>query len=237
MMVRQANRSIRAACRLALRRVDLRVIGLEHVPPSGPAVIAARHYHHLYDGCALLTVIPRPVHIVVALDWLRHPIGLRAMTTACGFAGWPIVSRPDYPRPDAWEGSGRTTPGSSLLVAARECVAILRAGGLLLVFPEGYPTIDPTFTPKRDDDAFLPFHAGFARFALLAERDGQTRVPIVPAGLEYRWDGHWQVTLRFGPAQWPTPDDDPTRLVSAVAEQVRILSGLPSSATAPAGKG
>ncbi|MDQ3411791.1 MAG: hypothetical protein M3509_06690, partial [Chloroflexota bacterium] len=54
---------------LVSRRLDLTVEGLEQVPRSGPAIIAARHYHHVYDGAVLLATIPRPVRIVVAADW------------------------------------------------------------------------------------------------------------------------------------------------------------------------
>ena len=69
-----------------------------------------------------------------------------------------------------------------LLRATRECVDLLRAGQLVLVFPEGYPNIDPSFTPKSADETMLPFRPGFLRFAALAELDGMTRVPIVPVG-------------------------------------------------------
>ena len=71
-----------------------------------------------------------------------------------------------------------------MLAATRECVGLLRGGQVLLVFPEGYPNIDPSFTPKLDDGAFLPFEPGFLRFVALAEQDGITRVPIVPVGLD-----------------------------------------------------
>ena len=39
---------------LVMRRVDLQVEGLDHIPATGPVMIAARHYHHLYDGPALI---------------------------------------------------------------------------------------------------------------------------------------------------------------------------------------
>ena len=55
---RIADHAIRGACRLAARRIDLRVEGLEHLPATGPAIIAARHFHHFYDGCALVAVVP-----------------------------------------------------------------------------------------------------------------------------------------------------------------------------------
>src|SRR6185312_17264201 len=41
---------LRQAARLiAARRLDLRVEGLHHVPLSGSALLACRHYHHSYD--------------------------------------------------------------------------------------------------------------------------------------------------------------------------------------------
>src|SRR5215213_1714923 len=92
---RLADSAIRTACQLAVRRTDLRVEGLEHLPATGPAVLAARHFHHLYDGSALITVVPRPLRILVTLDWLENAVGLRLMRGACRLAHWPIVARSD----------------------------------------------------------------------------------------------------------------------------------------------
>ena len=59
---------------------------------QGPALIVARHYHHLYDGLALFAAIHRPFHIVVTLDWvpnqrakffLKRPIGWPAGQQYC----------------------------------------------------------------------------------------------------------------------------------------------------------
>jgi hypothetical protein len=47
------------ACRrLAHTGTEFTVEGLEHVPASGPVLIVARHFHHLYDGCILLIIFP-----------------------------------------------------------------------------------------------------------------------------------------------------------------------------------
>jgi putative membrane protein len=115
-------------------------------------------------------------------------------------------------------------------------VDLLRAGQFLLVFPEGYPNIDPGFTPKPHDDTFLPFAPGFLRFAALAERGGITRVPIVPVGLEYQRGDRWRLTVRFGPPATLSPGQDVRTQVAAIEEQVRQLSGLarPTSGAAPA---
>ena len=61
-------RSLRAMSRAMLRKVDLRVEGVEHIPASGPAILVARHYHHLYDGAAALATAPRSLHPLVAMD-------------------------------------------------------------------------------------------------------------------------------------------------------------------------
>src|SRR5690349_16177722 len=62
--------SIRSFCRLAVRGVDVQVRGLEHVPRSGPVILAARHYHYTYDGIAIYALVGRQLRAVAALDWL-----------------------------------------------------------------------------------------------------------------------------------------------------------------------
>ena len=211
---------IRAFCLLAVRRADVRIEGLEHLPATGPAVIAARHFHHFYDGCALLAIVPRPLHVVVALDWVVNPAGRRVMAGACRAAGWPAFNRPDRPGTPADNGADR----ARLRAATRDSVQVLRAGRMLLVFPEGYPNIDPGYTPKAGDDAFLPFRPGFLRFVAMAERDGHTRVPIIPAGLEYRRGDRWRLTVRFGAPVALDPERDYGEQVAAIEERVRVLS-------------
>lgn len=221
-MAEMSWRALRAGSRLLVsRRVDLTVAGTEHIPPSGPAILAARHYHHLYDGCALLAAIPRPVYLMVALDWVRSTPGRIAMERLCRAANWPVVVRPD-------PATGRPRPSSAAILREgfHDGLGILEAGHLLLVFPEGYPTIDPTFTPKRDDAEFLPFQPGFTRLARLASRDGRP-VPIVPVGLQYRRDHHWSVTMQAGPPRYVQSrmEEEPVR--AAIEQDVKLLSGLP----------
>jgi putative membrane protein len=224
---RIAEYAIRAACRLATRRITMRVEGLEHLPATGPAIIAARHFHHFYDGCALVAVVPRPLKILVTLDWMENAAGFRLMQGACQIAEWPVVVRSD----SQVRHGGATAARRQLLPATRACVDLLRAGQLVLVFPEGYPNIDPSFTPKSADKTMLPFRPGFLRFAALAERDGITHVPIVPVGLEYQRGEYqrgdrWWVTVRSGRPVTRLPEVDFRDQVSAIEEQVRRLSGL-----------
>lgn len=219
---RLAESAIRTVCQFAARRIDLHVEGLEHLPATGPAILAARHYHHFYDGCLLVAVVPRPLKILVTLDWLKNPLGLRLMRGACEIVKWPVVVRSDS---QVRQGGARAAR-RQLLAATRESVGLLRGGELLLVFPEGYPNVDPGFTPKANDDTFLPFESGFLRFVALAEQDGVTCVPIVPVGFEYQRHGRWRVTVRFGHPARRSPDVASHAQVTAIEEQVRRLSGL-----------
>jgi putative membrane protein len=100
---------------------------------------------------------------------------------------------------------------------------------VLLIFPEGYPNIDPHPTPKSDLDAFLPFRPGFLRMAELAERDGHTHVAIVPAGLAYakaegRHRRHWRAVVRYGPPLYLSDFASAEEMIRVVEEQVHALS-------------
>ncbi len=205
-------------------KIRLAVEGEEHLPRSGPILLAARHFHHLYDGCILLATINRPAHILVGLDWLQQPLGRIVMHAACRAAGWPIVYRPDSPYPVR-----PRAPRQEMLRATRETIGLLRAGRVVIVFPEAYPTIDPGRTLKTSLDEFLPFRAGFARFALLAARTG-LRVPVVPVGLTYEPasipSASWSVNLRFGKPIWVDQSYHApvAQLVECVQQRVQELS-------------
>ncbi len=204
-----SGRTIRASSRLLMRgKVDLSVDGLDHIPATGPVVIAARHYHHLFDGTSIVTTVPRPLKIMVALDWVQAGAQRRMAEGLCRTADWPVVLRPDAEkyRPELAADPARVARYQAdttrdLKRAAAQGVDILTRGEGLLVFPEGYPNIDPSFTPKSDDpDDFMPFLPGAVRVPLLAQSTGLAPVPIVPAGLRYRSTGEdrWAIQLRFG---------------------------------------
>ncbi len=205
---------------LARRRLDLAVEGAGNLPRRGPVIVAARHYHHLYDGVALLATVPRPLHILVGLDWVRNPAGKAAMTALCRAANWPVVLRRDGSE-DVDDSEARR----ALRRAASESLDLLAQGHTLLVFPEGYPNIDPGYTPKRGDADVLPFQPGFAQLAALAVRRG-IDTPIVPAGLEYHRGDRWQVTLRFGAPRRIGQRADAAGVIADVEREVWRLSGL-----------
>ena len=195
-----------AIARWALRTqtAAVRVEGLEHIPAGGPVMLVARHFHHLLDGAVLVRYVPRPVHIVTGLDWAANARERRWMERACRAVQWPIVlraatlgQRGGY-APDELMHYART--------GVRDAVALLRADRVVVVFPEGYPNVDPAFAQKANDDAFLPFERGYKRIVALAQRTAGVRVAIVPVGFHYSRGKRWSIVARFGAARFDPPN-------------------------------
>jgi putative membrane protein len=205
-----------AARALVRRALDLRVVGLEHVPRHGPVILAARHYHHLYDAAAILASVPREVHVLVAVDWLDGGRGLALMRRLAAAARWPIV----------WRAGAAWRPNRD---GYRLSLDLLREGRPLLIFPEGYPRIDPRGGRQPVPDAIVPFDPGFL---VLAERAGR-EVPVLPVGLWYapRVGDGWTVWLRFGRPGVATGRSraDRRARLRAVEAAVRELSTAPPS--------
>jgi len=221
---------MRASSRIIGRcRLDLHAEGLEHLPRSGPVLIAARHFHYFYDGYTLIRSIPRRLHTIVALDWIRtRPLRL-LIELGCAMADWPVVLRSEQLRKHGTDGRKAYAPVESrqyLRHVALDVVRLLRSGEILVIFPEAYPNIDPHPTLKSDLDTFLPFRPGFVKLAELAERDRRTRVAIVPVGLIYtRGRGkRWHTTVRFGQALFLSDFASDEQVLRAVEERVHALS-------------
>jgi putative membrane protein len=198
------------------------VEGLERVPRTGPVLLAARHYHHLLDGAVLVRHVPRPVHIVVGLDWSANAKQRRRMERACAWAQYPVILRPATT--GVHGGYAASEVQRYLRSGLRDAGALLRDERVVLVFPEGYPVVDPTSsnaTPRgRDADGLLPFAAGFRTIARAAQHSGARDVVVVPVGMRYEPRGtRWRITARFG-----TPLGAAEADVATVTRAVRELS-------------
>jgi 1-acyl-sn-glycerol-3-phosphate acyltransferase len=216
---------------IAAGRLQTVSSGTEHIPASGPALIVARHYHHLFDGLALFAALPRHFHIVVTLDWVQNAAMRWSMTQLTRLARWPVVLRSEALMRSNNTGRPRGRPVFSPVDvrryqrrALRESVQLLEEKRVLVVFPEGYPNIDPTYTPKTDNDRFLPFKRGFVAIARAAERRLGASLPIIPTGLQYSSGKTWHAHVRFSQPinrESYASDND---LIRYCEEQVRRLS-------------
>jgi len=224
------------------RQIDLRVEGFEYVPRDGAAMLVARHFHHYWDGAIFSATFERPIHIVVGLDWSQG-IGRKAIEALCRAADFPIILRtgtdPSTPASAPGPAVDVTDARRYLRQAVDETTALLRAGELMIVFPEGYPTIDPHASRKPDRDAFLPFQPGFVQLVAQAQRGGTPPVPIIPVGFEYASldpkDKRWRVVVRFGEPVFLAPGQDRAALLRDVESRVKALSGyLPDHGVATA---
>jgi putative membrane protein len=217
---------------LAAGRVEMAVTGLEHIPTDGPVLLIARHYHHLFDGVVLLLSVPRPIHILVTLDWVKNIYARRLMTLATTMARWPVVLRNDALRACGTPGRGQRTAFSIADMkryqhrALCDSVELLAKDCMLVVFPEAYPNIDPRYTPKTRPEEFLPFKSGFAAIAAAAEKRLGARVPIVPTGFRYTKNKRWTARLNIGEAVYLEDFVSRPLLVSCMEQRVAELSGL-----------
>jgi 1-acyl-sn-glycerol-3-phosphate acyltransferase len=126
--------------------------GLEQLP-AGPCLLVANHGSHLlaWDGAMIVTVClldaepPRLVHGMADHRLMKLPVLGRAARR---------IGAVDGTRP--------------------ACRALLRAGGVVLTFPEGMHALGKRF---RDRYRLGRFGSGFARVAL------ETHVPVVPVAV------------------------------------------------------
>ena len=205
--------------------------GIGHIPSNGPALVIARHYHHLYDGLALFAALPRQFHILVTLDWVQSAAMRTLMIQLTRLARWPVVLRADALLHKNDRGAAHCRHAFSIADVERyqrrafkNSVQLLVENRLLVVFPEGYPNIDPAYTPKADNHGFLPFKRGFLAIARAAERRLGATLPIIPTGLQYSSGKTWKVHVRFGEPIKRESFASDNELIRYCEEKVRQLS-------------
>ena len=149
------------------------------------------------------------------------------MPRLCAAARWPTVYRTDALGATAREVADPAAR-RSLRRAIGESIDLLRDGRLVLIFPEGYPTIDPNESPKRGPADFLPFQPGVVRIAGMASRQIGAPVPLIPAGFGYRKEGErWRIALRFGAPFVLADLPDRDAALARLEADVRLLSAPP----------
>lgn len=189
-----------AACLTSfqLLRWDVRVTGEEHIPTSGPGIVATNHIGYLdfvFAGYGVRERNRRRLRFLAKREVFDHPVSgplMRAM-------GHISVDR-----------EGRAS------AVMREVAGALDAGDLVGVFPEG--TISPSFVP-------LAGRPGAARMAMAA---GVPLIPgavwgtqrIFTTGRKPRPAPGTVITVDFGPPIAYEPGED------AVAVHERLMSTI-----------
>ena len=138
-------RLLRPAGRAVLtRRYDVHQHGISHVPARAGCILAANHVG-LLDGPLVTVVAPRPVHFLTKKEMFQGRTG----TFLRVFGQIPLA---------------RTTFDAT---AVKDCLRVLRDGGVVGIFPEG----------ARGDGELRRFHGGVAYLAMV------TGAPVVPVAV------------------------------------------------------
>jgi len=118
-----------------------RVLGAWKVPATGPVIFAVNHSHNV-DGPMVMGVAPRPTHFLIKQEAFIGPLD-------------PFLTGIGQLKVD------RTTADRTAITRALD---VLKAGGVLGIFPEG----------SRGEGDFASLRAGLAYFAVRGD------APIVP---------------------------------------------------------
>lgn len=148
--------------------------GAEHLPPSGPAIIAANHISY-FDPLAVAYAVHRSG---------RRPRFLgKSGLFSVPLVGWVLRTARQIPV----ERGSRTAPQS--LEAAEKA---LKEGEVLVVFPEGTTTTAPDLAPLKPK-------TGIARLVLAT---GLPVIPCASWGGQWFWTKHLGVKPRPGKEVW-----------------------------------
>jgi hypothetical protein len=79
----------------------------------------------------------------------------------------------------------------------KNSVQLLVENHLLVLFPEGYPNIDPACTPRLITTASYRSGEDSSQFARAAERRLGASLPIIPTSLQYSAGKSWKIHVRF----------------------------------------
>ena len=166
--------------------------GVDQIPDSGPAVLVCNHVSYV-DALIIAAACRRPVHFVMHAGIYRLPV-----------LNWIFRLARVIPI-----DSGRRDP-ATLCRAFKRIGAVLQAGGLVCIFPEGH------LTRNGEVSSFRP---GVERIVR------RHPVPVIPLALRGLWGSFF--SHRHGPAMghWPRQ----------IRKQIELVAGpqiQPESATA-----
>jgi len=177
MVQRLVTSLIRIITSTFFRRID--VVGLENIPEEGPVIFAGNHPNALMDGWLLTAKCGRwPLHFVANAKLWKYRM-LVPILNATGAV--PVYRREEH--------DGEVDNRASF----ERLYEVIEAGNCMGIFPEGV---------SHAESRILKLKTGAARIALAVTARGNTRVQIIPCGLNYihRHRFRSQVLIEFGQA-------------------------------------
>src|SRR5262245_40582530 len=175
---------IRMLLRLFYRRVDL--VGADRIPSHAPLLITANHHNSLVDPMLIMGTFPRRITVLANAPLFRHPL-IGPFLHAVG--ALPVNRRK--------EAGDDPRKNEAMFAAA---IAYLKAGGAILIFPEGRTQPVPTL---------LPLRTGAARLLLGTDGPGERHgVTLLPVGLVFETPGTFRVAAALIAVGVPVPTDD-----------------------------
>ena len=194
--------------RVFFRQVE--VVGLEHVPATGPVIFAGNHPNSLIDPILIITSCGRRVRFA-AKDTLFSTRIMRALLGALGAV--PLRRKDDH--------AGGPLDNDAAFTAMFDA---LGAGDAIGIFPEGL---------SHDASRLARLKTGAARLALGAARRGAP-VVVVPCGLTFIHPKRFRsrVLVQYGPpiaiappvADAPEDADLPRALTARIDAALRGLT-------------
>jgi 1-acyl-sn-glycerol-3-phosphate acyltransferase len=180
--------------------LELRYSGRENIPAEGPVLVLSNHQSH-FDPPLVGAGVPRQMHYL-------------ARDTLYGFAPFDWLIRSLNAIPIDREGGG--------LAGIRATLRVLKAGGLVLMFPEG---------TRTRDGSVGPFRPGFTT---LAVRGRAAILPVAMEGAHDAWPRHRKLprpgTVHVHYCPPVLPDDvagyDEPALLAELETRVRHYHGM-----------
>jgi 1-acyl-sn-glycerol-3-phosphate acyltransferase len=178
----------------------LRVHGLEHIPATGPVIIAANH-RSLWDVPIHAVVCPRPITFMAKRELYKGPLTAWFFRVLGGFP----VNRATFD-----------------IRAVDSALAVLEEGSVLGLYPEGTRSLSGEMLPFLEGAAWIALRSGVSIVPSGISGTGK----VLPPGSKKPWFGK-RVVVQFGP---PIPiereDDRKVRREKAEAITKQLLAAI-----------